>query len=277
MRSPFLRAVSAKKLLAFNSLLALFYFIALIFMFNRGNIFLYVALMVGEVFHIWQLYTLFQAAWEMKHDSDFSKSYTPAVDIYITVAGEPYNIVLKTVMAATKIDYPNYHIYILNDGKVAKKKKWWQIDTIPYATDPSKVSCITRSKPGGAKAGNINHALTKTDSPFIAVLDCDHIPKPEILKSMLGYFIDPEVAFVQSPQYYRNHTDNYVANAAWQQQTLFFGPICRGKARSNSLFMCGTNMVIRRKALMSAWFIFPALAPPGLDLVIQLTLDGSVA
>ena len=28
----------------------------------------------------------------------------------------------------------------------------------------------------GAKAGNINHALARTDAPFVVVLDCDHVP-----------------------------------------------------------------------------------------------------
>lgn len=251
MKSPFLNAVSAKKLLAINAALASFYFIALIFLFQRGNLALYLALIFGEIFHVWQLYTLIHAAWDMNDESPFSDSFEAPIDIYITVAGEPYEIVRQTVVAATNIDYPNFHVYILNDGRVAKKDNWQEIEKIPERTDPTKVTCITRTEPGGAKAGNINHALGITTAPFIAVLDCDHIPRRDFLNKMAGYFVDPNVAFVQSPQFYRNNSDSFVANAAWQQQTLFFGPICRGKARSNALFMCGTNMIIRREALDS--------------------------
>ena len=249
MKSPFLNFVEAKKLLLINGFLAAFYFIALIFLFQRGNIYLYLILILGEVFHVWQLFTLIHAAWDIKTAPTFANSFEAPIDVFITVAGEPVNIVKKTVLAASKIDYPAFHVFILNDGKVANKSNWRRIEQIPAQIDPDKITCITREKPGGAKAGNINHALEMTSSPFVAILDCDHVPKKNFLKAMAGYFLDKDVAFVQSPQYYRNHTSNFVANAAWQQQTLFFGPICRGKARTNSLFMCGTNMLIRREAL----------------------------
>ena len=249
MKSPFLNSVPAKKLLLVNGIMATFYFVALILLFQRGNIYLYLILILGEVFHVWQLFTLIHAAWETNSLPNYAQSFEAPVDIFITVAGEPVEIVKKTVLAATNIDYPAYHIFILNDGKVANKSNWRQIEQIPSQIDPDKVTCITREKPGGAKAGNINHALAMTNSPFVAILDCDHVPKKNFIKAMAGYFIDKNVAFVQSPQYYKNHTVNFVANAAWQQQTLFFGPICRGKAKSNSLFMCGTNMLIRREAL----------------------------
>lgn len=249
MNSPFLRAVNAKRMLAINLLLALLYFVGIIFLFQRGNVYLYSILIAGEIFHLWQLVTLIHAAWDTSQEHPFSKTFSTPVDIYITVAGEPMSVVQKTLNAAVKIDYPSYHVYILNDGYVAKKQNWHEMEELASRYDPSVVTCITRTEPGGAKAGNINHALKMTTAPFVAILDCDHIPTRNFLKRMAGYFIDNNVAFVQSPQYYRNHRESYMANAAWQQQVLFFGPICRGKDRTNSLFMCGTNMLIRRAAL----------------------------
>jgi cellulose synthase (UDP-forming) len=68
----------------------------------------------------------------------------------------------------------------------------------------------------------------------------------------MGYFVDPKMGFVQSPQYYKNYELNYVTEGAWQQQELFFGVICKGKNRLNSVFMCGTNMVLRRTTLIEA-------------------------
>lgn len=249
MKSPFLKPVSAKNLLLINAVMAVFYFFALIFLFPHGNPYLYWALIAGEVFHVWQLLSLIHAAWEPTTVHAFDDTFEAPVDIFITVAGEPVDVVDKTVKAALNIDYPNFRVYILNDGRVAKKDNWQDIDALADTYPADRVSCITRTKPGGAKAGNINHALRYTRSPFVVILDCDHRPLKYFLKRMMGYFIDDTVGFVQSPQYYANHTDSYVANAAWQQQTLFFGPLCRGKDHSNSLFMCGTNMVIRREAL----------------------------
>lgn len=249
MNSPFLKAIVAKRLLTINLAIAAFYFIALILLFQRGNIYLFAALIAGEVFHVWQLVTLVHAAWETRVPHEFTENYHPRVDVYITVAGEPKSVVAKTVRAAVNMDYPNYRVFILNDGRVAKKPNWRDMEDLAARYKERGVRCITRTVPGGAKAGNINHALGVTRAPFVAILDCDHIPNRYFLSRMMGYFGNKKVAFVQSPQYYRNHTQSFVANAAWQQQTLFFGPICRGKDRLNSLFMCGTNMVIRRRAL----------------------------
>ncbi len=250
MKSPFLKATRAKKLLTLNIVLAALYFISLMTLFQRGNIYLYWALIIGEVFHVWQLLTLIQVAWDTKVTHKFSASFKPLIDLYITVAGEPKAVVEKTVRAAISIDYPNYKIFILNDGYVAKKGNWQEMEDLAKKYE-SQVMCITRTTPGGAKAGNINYALGLTRAPFIAILDCDHVPEKDFLKKLSGYFVDEKVAFAQAPQYYHNNADGYVANAAWQQQTLFFGAICRGKDRLNALFMCGTNMVIRRQALES--------------------------
>ncbi len=248
MYSPFLKPVEAKKLLLVNVASAILYFVSLFF-FQIGNVYLFSLLIFVGVFYLWQLLTLVHAAWQTKTSHPFDSNYKQPVDIYITVAGEPCSVVKETIDAALNVDYPFFNVYILNDGKVANKPNWRQIEELVEQYGP-KVHCITRDVPGGAKAGNINNALNQTDSPFIAILDCDHKPAPMFLDKMIGYFVDERVGFVQSPQYYHNNTASYVANAAWQQQTLFFGPICRGKDRLNAQFMCGTNMVIRRKALV---------------------------
>jgi cellulose synthase (UDP-forming) len=57
---------------------------------------------------------------------------------------------------------------------------------------------------------------------------------------------------VQTPQFYSNQDMNGITQTAWDQQALFFGPIMRGKNRFNAAFMCGTNMILRRTAVMEA-------------------------
>ncbi len=101
----------------------------------------------------------------------------------------------------------------------------------------------------GAKAGNLNHALSVSTSELVAVFDADHVPHREFLDRLVGYFEDPELAFVQTPQFYGNARQNAVARGAYQQQTIFYGPICRGKNGSDAAFCCGTNVLFRREAL----------------------------
>ena len=110
---------------------------------------------------------------------------------------------------------------------------------------------LRRDRRQGAKAGNINHALAHADAPYVVVLDCDHVPAPHFLEETLGELAaDERVAFVQTPQYYANADRGEVPAAAWSQQALFFGPIARGKDGHDAMFCCGTNVVLRRAALL---------------------------
>jgi len=242
----FLRTTTNKPLLALNLLAAAVYFFVLAFWFERGNLVLYLVLMAGEVFHLWQVFGYIHTVWQTNYPIAAEKKCFLPVDVFITVAGEPEDIVENTIRAALCMRYPQFRVFVLNDGKVAKKENWKAIETL--ATRLGAV-CITRTEASGAKAGNINHALKRTSSPLVAVFDADQAPLPDFLEKAVDYFADPKMGFVQTPQYYQNHGLNETTKGSWEQQELFFGPICKGKNRLNAVFMCGTNMVIRRKAL----------------------------
>src|SRR4029453_3529912 len=79
------------------------------------------------------------------------------------------------------------------------------------------------------------------------ILDADQIPSPEILHRTLGYFSDPKVAFVQTPQWFYNVPPG---DPFGSQAPLFYGPILQGKDGWNAAFFCGSNAVLRREALM---------------------------
>ncbi|HSH31828.1 MAG TPA: glycosyltransferase [Candidatus Saccharimonadales bacterium] len=239
----------SRRLLTLNLLFAIAYFIAITFVFKHGNPYLFAIFLAGEIFHVWQAVIYVHSVWNQRFQAPFDSKHSPSVAVMITVAGEPVDIVRKTVLAAVNQDYHNHEVYILNDGYVAKKANWRAME---HLASELGVICVTREKPGGAKAGNINHALSKTASEIVAVLDADHVPDPDFIKKTVGYFCDPKMGFVQSPQFYMNHATNYITSGAWGQQELFFGPLMRGKNRLNSAFMCGTNMLIRRSALEQA-------------------------
>jgi cellulose synthase (UDP-forming) len=245
-RNDFLTTRMPKSLLVFNIALAIVYFIALIFVFERGNYVLFWLLVAGQIFHLWQLFTFIYTIWDTEHKIPANPSFRPEVDVFITVAGEPADVVEETARAALSMRYPNFRVFILNDGYVAKKANWRDMEELAHRLG---IHCITRTTPGGAKAGNINHALSLTHSTLVAIFDADHVPHEDFLEKMTGYFADPRVAFVQSPQYYKNNPLNQITAGAWEQQELWFGPLCKGKNRLNAVSMCGTNMVIRRKAL----------------------------
>lgn len=163
-------------------------------------------------------------------------------DVLITTFNEPIEMVLRTATAAQRIAYP-HSTWILDDGD-----RWELAD----AAAQSGIGYITRAKswadkPQHAKAGNLNNALFETSGEFFLVLDADQIPEPQILDRTLGYFRDPQMAIVQTPQYFGNVPDS---DPLGSQAPLFYGPIQQGKDGWNAAYFCGTNAVLRREAVM---------------------------
>lgn len=248
-KENFLNTRVSKKLLAFHVGMTCLYFFVITFLMPVGNRILFSLLIFGEIFHVFQMLMYIYTIWDTEYKAQTDDSFLPAVDVFVTVAGEPADIVRQTITAIKDMDYPSFKTYILNDGYVAHKENWREMESLAQELD---VRCLTRTLPGGAKAGNINNGLRQTRNPYIAIFDADHVPHSDFLRKMIPYFIDPKMGFVQSPQFYKNYSSNIITRSAWDQQELFFGPICKGKNRLNSVTMCGTNMVISREAIVEA-------------------------
>jgi len=169
------------------------------------------------------------------------------VDVLIPVYNEPVEVVEPTVRAATMMRSAAVRIALLDDGGSPEMEALARRHGVRY---------IHRPERQGAKAGNLNWALARTDAPFVAVLDCDHVPDPRFLEVTLAAFDDRSVAFVQTPQYYANADASGVAAAAWAQQSLFFGNIAVARDAMGAMFCCGTNVVFRRAALEAVGY-FP--------------------
>jgi cellulose synthase (UDP-forming) len=246
----FLQYLPNRGFLVANVVLAIAYTLVISFAFEHGNWFLFAALLATELFHLVQIIGYCWTVWRRDVARAFDPAFAAPVDVFITVCGEPVEIVRETARAAQAMSYPRpFRVYLLNDGLVAGKDNWREIEEL---ADELGVTCITRVTPGGAKAGNINHALARTSSPFFVVFDADHVPDPDFLTEVMGYFVADDMGFVQTPQFYANQGRNRITRVAWDQQTLFFGPIMSGKSRLDSAFMCGTNMAVRRSAIAEA-------------------------
>ena len=183
--------------------------------------------------------TISRQKWSEPPAPDFAQT-AETVDLYVTVLGEPVEIVEETVAAATLVRHPRLSIWILDDGKSP---------TIEALAKRYPVGYLTRDDLDGAKAGNMNHALACTHGDLIAIFDADQVPHRDFLEATVGGFADPAIAFVQTPQVYRNSDENRVSAGANNQQALFYGPILRGKDGSDAVFSCGTNVVFRRSAI----------------------------
>ena len=109
---------------------------------------------------------------------------------------------------------------------------------------------MTRPDNSHAKAGNLNAALPRTDGELVFVLDADHVPMPDALDALVGYFDDERMAIVQTPHDFFNHdsVQHYVVGR--HEQSLFYRVICPGKDRHGAAYWCGSAALISRPALL---------------------------
>jgi cellulose synthase (UDP-forming) len=240
-RAAYLR--TCRILAIVSTVLAILYLRWLIVDARPENHFLYWLLVFAEVFNITQAagfwYTISVQRWTEPRVPDFSLS-SETVDVFVTVLGEPIEIVERTVAAAVAVRHPRTRVHVLDDGHSEEVRSLAAKHGAGY---------ITREGLRGAKAGSLNHALSVTTGTLFAVFDADQVPHPDFLESTLGAFDGERVAFVQTPQVYRNRDANRVAAGAHDQQGLFYGPIMRGKEGAGAVFSCGTNVVYRRSAI----------------------------
>ncbi|WP_228373169.1 glycosyltransferase family 2 protein [Demequina silvatica] len=160
------------------------------------------------------------------------------VDVFITVYGEPLDVVRRTIAGALAMD-GRHRTWVLDDG---------DSDEVRDIAAHLGARYVRRLGNSGAKAGNINHALTLAKGEFFAVFDADFVPDRRFLLETVPFFADAQVAFVQTPQTYGNlHTT--IAKGAGYMQTVFYRFVQPGRNRFNAAFCVGTNVVFRRTAV----------------------------
>ncbi len=186
----------------------------------------------------------FFTVWKVEHPEPPSPPEGLRVDVLVPTKGEPLWVLRRTLLAAQRIRYP-HRTLVLDDGNRPEVREL-----------AAALGCAyhARSTHEHAKAGNLNFGLRHSDAEFVAVLDADHVPMPEFLDRVLGYFRDPRVAFVQTPQDFYNlesyqHWVEPETGRAWHEQALFFRVIQPGKNHWNAAFYCGSPAVLRRAAL----------------------------
>lgn len=232
----------ARILLVFALPCAVWYFGWLLNPDRIGTPYLYGLLIGAELFNLVQAFGFWWTCINERVRERRPPSRRVAVDVFVPVYKEPVDIVDLTVAAAAGLRGAEVRVWVLDDGND---------DDMRDLAARHGVGYIRRAEHTGAKAGNINNALSITDAPFIAVFDSDHVADPAFLEATLGYMEDPAVAFVQTPQYYANGDASRIAAASWAQQALFFGAIARGKDGLDAVFCCGTNVLFRREAFES--------------------------
>lgn len=162
------------------------------------------------------------------------------LDVFLTVCGEPAHIVEASLRSAIAIEYPHRTV-VLNDGRLAGKAGWEDIDRLGRDLGCEVITRVTGAR---GKAGNLNHGLASSNAQFIATIDADHCADTDLATRTLGWFTDPQVAFVTTGQRFVGGVD--VLNPG---EDFFFGAIQPAKDAAGCAISCGNGVVYRRAAL----------------------------
>ncbi|KYC39604.1 cellulose synthase catalytic subunit [Scytonema hofmannii PCC 7110] len=172
--------------------------------------------------------------------------YKPSVDILIPTYSEPGFILRRTIIGCQALDYSKKKIYLLDDTKRPEMQKLAKELGCEYVTRPDNRY---------AKAGNLNHAISKTNGELIVVFDADFVPTTNFLVRTVGFFQDKNVALVQTPQTFYNADpigrNLGLENILTPDEEGFYRQIQPIRDAAGGVVCCGTSFVVRRSALES--------------------------
>lgn len=197
---------------------------------------------------------ILQSVWSTAHQRSaeadrysqdiLSGRYLPSVDVFVPTYNEPEFVVRRTVVGCQAMEYPNKKVYILDDTRRPHIRALAQELGCEYITRPDNKH---------AKAGNLNNALLQTQGELITIMDADFVPFKNFLTRTVGFFQQPNVALVQTPQTFYNpdhHARNLgIDHLVYDDLANFFGFSQSTRDLTNSALCCGTSYVVRRSAL----------------------------
>jgi cellulose synthase (UDP-forming) len=213
--------------------------------------FLGTGLLLAEIYAVLALLlSYFQQAWPLERKPVPLPPDTedwPVVDVFIPSYNEPLEVVKPSVFGALAMDWPRdkMNIYVLDDGRREDFRAFCEEVGCGYMIRPDNK---------GAKAGNINHALGKTNGEYVAIFDCDHVPVRAFLQLTVGWMLrDREIGMLQTPHHFYS-PDPFERNLASgtrvpNEGLLFYGLVQQGNDLWNATFFCGSCAVLRRTAL----------------------------
>ena len=206
-----------------------------------GSVFFFETLMFIEMF----IFLLIMSKYNDRHLVEHKPmAFYPTVDIFIPTYDEPIDVLEKTIIGARNIDYPNFKVWVLDDGKRDWLKDYCEEKGVNY---------LIREDNSHAKAGNMNNGLKHASGDFVAIFDADFVPNRNFLKKTVPYFDDESIGIVQTPQTFFNkdpiQTNLNLHMEMPDEQRLFFEEMAPARDGWDAAFCCGSCSIVRRKAL----------------------------
>jgi cellulose synthase/poly-beta-1,6-N-acetylglucosamine synthase-like glycosyltransferase len=185
--------------------------------------------------------------WHARPSPKALGAYAPFVSLHVPAYNEPPELVEKTLRALARLDYPNYEV-ILVDNNTPYESTWQPLARVCHELG---FKCLHLDHWPGYKSGALNFALAMCapQAEIIGVIDADYIVDSNYLRRIVPYLEDPEVAFVQTPQDYRDYQENRFFQAAYDGYKYFFALSMPSRNERNAIIFCGTMGLLKKAVL----------------------------
>ena len=183
----------------------------------------------------------------LKHRSD--PAYQPKVALQVPAYNEPVEVVGETLRALARSDYPNLLVQVV-DNNTEDPDVWRPLEALCKELGP-RFQFMHLEKWPGFKAGALNEATRRlpADVELVGIVDADYLVDPDFPAAVAGHFADPNVAFAQTPQDYRDWRDDGYLRGLYYSYLYFFRITMPARANRNAIIFAGTMGLIRRQAL----------------------------
>ncbi|MER2520421.1 MAG: glycosyltransferase, partial [Bdellovibrionales bacterium] len=173
----------------------------------------------------------------------------PKVSIHVPCYNEPPEMVIETLDALAKMNYPNFEVLVIDNN--TKDEAVWKPLEAHCAKLGEKFRFFHLPSWPGYKAGALNYALTQTaaDASIVGVIDSDYVVSSDWLRSTVPYFEKQDVAFVQAPQDYRDGQETAFKRMCFWEYAGFFHIGMVQRNERNAIIQHGTMTLIRKSAL----------------------------
>ena len=172
----------------------------------------------------------------------------PMVSLHVPAHNEPPDMVIDTLRALLRLDYPRYEVILIDDN--TDDESLWRPVEAWCARHGIKFAHLDNWP--GYKSGALNYALRRLTSPeaeIIGVVDSDYQIEPGFLRRCAPAFADPWIGFVQAPQDYRDWRQARYYRRLYYSYKYFFAVSQPSRNEHDGAIFAGTMGLIRRVAL----------------------------
>ncbi len=179
-------------------------------------------------------------------------SYQPFVSLHVPAYNEPPELLIETIKALERIDYPNYEVVVI-DNNTSDPAVWEPVAA--YCRGRERVRFVHVAPWPGYKAGACNLVLRQYTDPraeIIGLVDADDIVQPYYLRETAPYFSDPSLGFVQTFEGNRDFQGSHYYQACVDSFQGFYLSVMSSRNERDTVPFVGTMGLFRRSALVAA-------------------------